>query len=122
MLKLLLSEEIATEAAADLRRRCRVLFVQAMTEWEGGNLIGQEPCARLKKAASQQLTLVTYNRLTISILLKSWADQERAHGGVIFLDEKAIPPRETGSLALALAGLAKEAESWDWTDRVFLLR
>jgi hypothetical protein len=121
MLKLLLSEEIATEAAADLRRRCQGLAVEAMTEWEGGNFIGQEPCARLKNAASQQWTLVTYDLLTTSILLKNWADQERAHGGVVFVDAMALPPRETGALVLALVRLAKEAESWDWTDRVLLL-
>ncbi len=127
MLKLLLSERISPHVAADLRRRVRSVPVQSMAEWEGGNFMAREEAACLKEAARQRLTFVTYDRLTIPPLLKAWADEECAsgecsHGGFIFIDEKNIPPADTAGLVLALARLAKETESWDWTDRVFFLR
>jgi hypothetical protein len=98
------------------------MVVFSMAEWEDGNYIGREVYARLREAGSQGLTLVTYDRLTIPPLLKTWAEQARSHCGVIFVDEKTMPPAETGELVSALAGLAKEAGSWEWTNRVFLLR
>jgi hypothetical protein len=76
----------------------------------------------LREAGSQGLTLVTYDRLTIPPLLKTWAEQARPHCGVIFVDDKTMPPAETGGLVSALAELAKNAGTWDWTNRVFLLR
>ena len=39
------------------------------------------------------LTLVTYDRRTIPPLLKTWAEEERTHGGVVFVDEKRFRPR-----------------------------
>jgi hypothetical protein len=127
MLKLLLSERISPNVAADLRRRARSIVVLGMAEWEGGNFMAREEVACLKEAARQRLTFVTYDRLTIPPLLKAWADEECAsgecsHGGFIFIDEKSIPPADTAGLVLALARLAKEAETWDWTDRVCFLR
>jgi len=63
-----------------------------MAEWENGEFIGQPDSICLQQAALNGLTLVTYDRRTIPPLLKTWAEQGRAHGGVIFVDEKTIPP------------------------------
>jgi hypothetical protein len=127
MLKLLLSERISPHVAADLRRRSRSIVVFGMAEWEGGNFMAREEVACLKEAARQRMTFVTYDRLTIPPLLKAWADEECAsgecsHGGFVFIDEKSIPPADARGLVLALARLVKEAENWDWTDRVCFLR
>jgi hypothetical protein len=93
-----------------------------MAEWENGNFLGQEDSACLLEAAAQKLTLVTYDRRTIPLLLKTWAEEGRNHGGVIFVDEKTVSPANIGGLARALSQLHKEAGRWDWTDRVLLLR
>jgi hypothetical protein len=128
MLKFLLSERISPNVASGLRRRARGIVVHAMAEWEGGNYMAREEVACLKEAARQRLTFVTYDRLTIPPVLKAWADEECgaggecSHGGFVFIDEKSIPPADAGGLVLALAKLAKEAERWDWTDRVCFLR
>jgi hypothetical protein len=108
--------------ADGLRRRNRSLIVRYMAEWEGGELMGQEDSACLREAASQGVTLVTYDRRTIPPLLKAWAEQERRHSGVIFVDEKTISPADIGSLARALTNLSKQTGKWDWTDRVYFLR
>jgi hypothetical protein len=122
MLKLLLDEHISPEVAVGLRRRNRVLVVYALVEWEDGNFLGHDDSTCLREAAAQGLTLVTYDRRTIPPLLKAWAEEQRPHGGVIFVDEKTISPADIGGLIWALARLQKEAGKWDWTNRVVFLR
>ena len=122
MLKLLLDEHISPGVADGLKRRHRPLVVHWMAGWEKGNFLGQDDSACLLGAAAQRLTLVTYDRRTIPPLLKTWAEEGRRHGGVIFVDEKTISPADIGTLVLALSKLFKETGKWDWTDRVFFLR
>lgn len=122
MLKLLLDEHVSPEVADGLRRRNRSLVVHCIAEWENGNFLGQEDSACLLEAARQRLTLVTYDRRTIPPLLKTWAEEQRKHGGVIFVDERTISPADIGGLVRALIQLFKETGRWHWTDRVYFLR
>jgi hypothetical protein len=93
-----------------------------MVQWESGNFLGKEDSVCLLEAAKQGLTLVTYDRRTIPRLLKLWAEEERSHGGVIFVDEKTISPADIGGLVRALIALAGEAGDMDWTDPAYFLR
>lgn len=122
MLKLLLDEHISPDVAEGLSRRNRALVVHYLAEWEGGNFLGRYDSACLQEAARQGLTLVTYDRRTIPLLLKTWAEENREHGGVIFVDEKTISPADIGGLVKALTRLAKETRNWDWSNRIFFLR
>jgi hypothetical protein len=108
--------------AIGLRRRIRLLTIRSMQEWEDGNFLGQDDDACLKEAARQKLTLVTYDRRTIPPLLKTWAEEGRHHGGVIFVDEKTISPADIGGLIQALTTLAREGRRRNWTDRICFLR
>lgn len=122
MLKLLLDEQISPDVANGLRRRNRAIEVRYMLEWENGHFLGQHDPSCLREAATQGLTLVTYDRRTIPPLLKTWAEEERTHGGVIFVDEKTISPADIGGLVWALTRLARETGNWDWTNRIYFLR
>jgi hypothetical protein len=122
VLKLLLDEHISPKVAAQIRRRSKNLTVRAMAEWESGSFLGQEDAVCLREAAVQSLTLVTYDRRTIPPLLKSWAEEGRHHGGLIFVDEKTISAADIGALTHALVLLVEERGDWDWTDRVCFLR
>lgn len=121
MLKLLLNEEIAPSVAAGLRRREGEMKVAALSEWEGGNFVGSDIADLLREAADQEWTLVTYDRLKIPPTLKSWTEEECLHGGVIFVDEKSIPPAETTMLISALNWMHQQTGSWDWTNRALWL-
>ena len=122
MLKFLLDEHISPDVATGLRRRKRAIEVRCMAEWEDGHFLGQEDSPCLREATTQGLTLVIYDRRTIPPLLKTWAEEERTHGGVVFVDEKTISPADIGGLVRALTGLARETGNWDWTSRVYFLR
>jgi hypothetical protein len=121
MLKLLLDEHISRHVSTGLRRRNRLIEIFCMSEWEEGTL-GQDDSVCLHAAALRGLTVVTYDRRTIPPLLKDWAEQERDHGGVIFVDERTIAPSDIGGLVMALNQLANETENLDWMNRVFFLR
>ena len=122
MLKLLLDEHISPAIADGLRRRNRQLVVVCMAEWEEGKFLGQEDSACLKQAAAQGLTLITYDRRTIPLLLKAWGEEQRKHGGVIFVDNATIAPSDTGGLIRSLSDLSRKTAKWDWTDRICFLR
>lgn len=122
MLKLLLDEHISPGVATGLRRRHPGLVVHALRDWEGGTFLGQEDSACLREAAAQHLTLVTYDRRTIPPLLKTWAEEQRSHGGVIFVDDKSIAPSEIGMLVRALSTVVNKFGDWNWSDRVVFLR
>jgi hypothetical protein len=66
--------------------------------------------------------LVTYDLRSIPILLKLWADSERTHAGVIFVDNKTIPASEIGALIKALRKHRQDSAKWNWTNRVCFLR
>jgi hypothetical protein len=122
MLKLLLDEHISPAVALGHRRKNPSLIVRFLSEWEGGACLGQDHATCMELACRQGLTFVTYDRRTIPPLLKSWAEHGRDHGGVIFVDEKTIPPSDLGGLVRALDSLERQAIRWDWKNRVCFLR
>ena len=122
MLKLLLDEHISPEVKNGVQRRNRSLVIHSIVEWDSGNFLGTEDSVCLLEAAKQRLTLVTYDRRTIPPLLKLWAEEERSHGGVIFVDEKTISPADIGGLVRALISLADEVGEMNWTNQVYFLR
>ncbi len=127
MLKLLLDEHISPDVTNGVQRRNRSvvihsIVIQSMAQWESGNFLGKEDFVCLLEAAKQRLTLVTHDRRTIPPLLKLWAEEERSHGGVIFVDEKTISPADIGGLVRALFSLVDEAGGMDWTNQVYFLR
>ena len=122
MLRFLLDEHISPEVAEGLRRRASKVVVQWLGEWEAGGFLGLPDDQLLEEAGRQKLTLVTYDRRTIPLLLVSWAEQSRDHAGVVFVDLETMPPSDFGSLIRGLHALWKETRQWDWTNRIVTLR
>jgi len=122
MLNLLLDEHLSPDVAGGLRRHQKKISVHGLAEWEDGRFLGLADYLILTKAVAQKRTLVTYDRKTIPPLLKTWAETGRHHGGVIFVDEKTIPPSDFGGLVRALQKLCHESAEWNWTNRICFLR
>ena len=113
--------EMALELLEHDENRIEYLLSRSVIR-ENGNFLGKEDSVCLLEAAKQRLTLVTYDRRTIPPLLKIWAEEERSHGGMIFVDEKTISPADIGGLVRALISLVGEAGGMDWTNQVYFLR
>ena len=122
MLKLLLDEHISPAVAKGLHNRQKSISVYYLAQWENGYFLGLSDELILQAAALQKLTLVTYDRRTIPPLLKIWAETGREHGGVIFVDEKTIPPSDIGRLIQALHKLFQESTKWDWRNHICFLK
>lgn len=122
MLKLLLDEQISPDVAEGFRRQVRNSVVWDLPEWEGGRFLGLPDDLLLEEATAQKLTLVTYDRKTIPPLLKTGAEADRDHGGVVFVDDKTIPSSDIGGLIRALQNLFQETAKWNWRNRVCFLR
>lgn len=122
MLRFLLDEHLSPDLAEGLRRANRNIVIFCLAQWEDGRFLGLPDEVVLQEASAQGLTLITYDRKTIPPLLKTWAEAGRDHGGVIFVDEKTIPPSDFGGLIRALQKLFKETSRWDWTNRICFLR
>lgn len=122
MLKLLLDEQISPLVAAGLRRRHKGLIVLAMAEWENGQFMGQEDAVILAEAAQQRLTLVTYDRATIPPLLKTWLEEDRSHGGVVFVDQKTISTADIGGLVKSIGELFESGKKECWAGCVWFLK
>lgn len=122
MLKLLLDEHISRKVASGPRKRHHDLIVYALAEWQSGELLGHNDASCLREAASHGFTFVTYDRRTIPPLLKAWSEEGRSHTGIIFVDERSIPPSEIGVLVRSLLVLWNQTRDWSWTDRVCFLQ
>ncbi len=121
MLRLLLDEHLSLGIATGLRRIDPAIEVYAISQWERGRFLGRTDHDLLVKAATQGLTLVTYDCRTIPDLLVEWELHGLRHGGVILVDERTIAPSDIGGLARALAELFRDHGHQDWQRRVMFL-
>lgn len=122
MLRLLLDEHISPDVAEGLRRRVKDVTVCSMADWEDGRYLGVADELILEGAQAQRLTLVTYDRRTISPLLKRWTEEGRSHGGIVFVDRETIPTSDFGGLIRGLERLWIESSDWTWRDSIVVLR
>jgi hypothetical protein len=121
MLRFLLDEHLSPGIGAGLRRINPKIEVHPVSQWERGVFLGRADQELLAAAATQGLTLVTYDCRTIPTLLRTWREQGRHYGGVIFVDDRTIAPGDIGSLVRALASLFRDRGEEDWEDRQMFL-
>jgi len=122
VLRLLLDEHFSEEDVRQLRAHEPAIEVVSLQSWVDGSYLGAPDSLILTHARQQGWTLVTRDLRTMAPLLKDWAHGANSHGGVIFVDHRAIPEGNTGALIKALLLLWQEAGAEDWTDQVVYLR
>jgi hypothetical protein len=121
MLRFLLDEHLSPDIGAGLRRIDPRIEVYAVSQWERGVFLGRGDQELLAAAAAQHLTLVTYDCRTIPTLLRTWREEGRHYGGVIFVDDRTIAPGDIGSLVRALASLFRDHGEDEWENRQMFL-
>ena len=122
MLEFLLDEHISPAVAREVARKSSGTKVVALRHWQAGQFLGTPDSVILSAAAKAGLTLATYDQKTIRPLLKEWVESGSDHGGVVFVDDKTIPPQDLGGLVKALCVLWKEERDAVWTNRVVFLK
>jgi predicted nuclease of predicted toxin-antitoxin system len=83
VLRLLLDEHISPSIAVQLRAKRAGIEVVSLKEW---GYLGESDEVIITNAYYEGLTFVTYDLRTIPSLLKSWGEEGKTHGGVIFID------------------------------------
>ena len=88
--------------------------IVALRDWRGGIYLEADDDVILRAAYAEARTLVTYDLRSIPTLLKSWAEQGIAHGGVVLVDEHTIAANDVGGLARALTRLVERLGDIEW--------
>ncbi|MEO0455455.1 MAG: hypothetical protein AAF152_02570 [Cyanobacteria bacterium P01_A01_bin.114] len=119
MLSFSLDEHISPKVGEKIRQKHPNIPIYGLQTWEQGRHLQSGDDLLVSLAYS--LTLVTYDLRTIPTLLADLAVQNRDHSGVIFIDQKTIPPNDFGLLIRSLVYLWDLEKEADWTNRVLFL-
>lgn len=121
MLHLLTDEHIDPDVAVAARKRCRGMQIVTLSDWVDGHFVGASDEEVLREAASQAMTLVTFDLKAIPPLLRAWGERGIDHGGVIFVDNKSFAENNISGISKALAELWEIRGKHDWRNRCFFL-
>lgn len=121
MLRYLLDEQISPVVADGVQRRDSRIRIASVQRWRNRELPGSRDADLLIAADTERLTLVTYDLRTIPGLLRSWAELEMPHSGVIFVRRRMIAENDFGGLVSALVELWRVARNVGWRNRVAFL-
>jgi hypothetical protein len=122
MLPLLLDENISPVVSEQVARRRPEIPIQSIFQWRGGTLLRQPDELILQAAAEDGLTLVTYDRQTITPLLAAWGAAGIDHSGVVFIDQRTIRSNDFGGLVRAIEQFWDRECREDWKNRMDFLR
>src|SRR5438128_1202764 len=121
-LSLLTDEQIAPMVAEQVRAKRADIPITSVSLWRGGTLLGAPDDHLLRAAAEDDLTLVTYDRVSIPPVLIEWGITGEEHAGVVFIDERTIPQADLGGQVLALIAHWDQACDWEWRNVIAFLR
>lgn len=122
MLSFLLDEQISPEVAQQIKRKRAEIPIYSIHMWQEGRCLGIADEVILMAATEAGLTLVSYDLKTIPPILYKWGEAGTEHGGIIFVDDKSIPPSNFGGLVRSLILLWDTEQEMDWKNRIFYLQ
>src|SRR5689334_3245099 len=121
-LSLLTDEQISPLVAEHVRAKRPDIPVTSVSVWRAGALLGALDDHLLRVAAQDELTLVTYDRVSIAPVLTEWGITGGEHAGVIFIDERTIAQADLGGQVLALIAHWDQTHAWGWRNLISFLR
>ncbi len=118
-MKLLLDAHISPAVVQAVNTGC--VDIVALRDWHTGIYLEADDEIILRAAHDEMRTFVTYDLRTIPPLLKSWAEQGIAHGGVVLVDDRTIAASDIGGIARALSRLVEQLGDSHWENRITYL-
>jgi hypothetical protein len=117
-LHLLLDENISYVIAEEVKRHHPEIVIESVHQWRDGKFLSQKDENLLLAAASEELTLVTYDQNTIPLIVSRLYEEGQHHAGVIFIDDHTVANDDFGLLIRSIVSFWKRFQSQDWQDRV----
>ena len=122
MLSFLLDEQISPEIAKQIDSKRSEIPIFSIHTWQKGYYLGVSDEIILQAAASEKLTLITYDQKTIPPILSEWGQANISHSGVIFIDYRSISPNNFGGLVRAIIWLWDTKSQGNWQNRIVYLQ
>ena len=122
MLSFLLDEQISPKIARQINLQYSEIEIVSIHDWQDGIYLGIDDETILQAAATEFLTLVTYDQNTIPPVLVEWGEAAKSHTGVIFIDYRSFPPSNFGRLIKAIVWLWQAENTRDWKNRIVYLQ
>ena len=119
-LSLLLDENLSPVVAEQISQKRPDIPVQSIHHWREGEYLSVPDLLILEAAHEDGLTPVTYDTQILSELAYRF-EEEVPFSGLIFVDDKTIPPNDFGRLVKALIYLWDAQSEMDWKDRLVYL-
>src|SRR5437868_2373685 len=117
-LSILTDEQISPRVAEQIVAHRADIHIESVHRWRDGDLMGAADEVLLRAAATDGLTLVTFDLATIPALLTALAQIGEHHSRVIFVDRRTVAQHDIGGLVRALIDEWDRTNGLDWTDRV----
>lgn len=109
----LLESHVPFAVVTGVKRRLPDCVIEHLSEWRGGKLLNADYETILAAAQEEQLVLVTYDRNTITPLVRAWIEEARPLAGVAFIASRSIISSDVGGLISALTELYSDPDRLD---------
>lgn len=122
MVAFLLDEQISPKIVMQVSAKREDIPIYSIHDYTNGAYLGVGDEIVLTTAASDGLTLITYDQKTIPLILVEWGQARKNHAGVIFIDNRSIPANKFGALVKAIIWLYDRQKDADWQNRIIYLQ
>ena len=120
-LSLLLDEQISREIAIQVGLKRPDIPIASMYTWRNGRYTATRDDLILEAAATEGLTLVTYDQKSIMPVLVLRGQLGLMHAGVIFIDELTVGSSDFGGLVRSLIAQWDISNALSWTNAILYL-
>lgn len=119
-LRLLADENTSHRLVSACRHIDATFPIIHISDWKGGAYLSAKDPALLMTLREANLVLVGFDRASMAMHAGELTREGLGHAGII-LFRRSVPVVAYGSQAKLLVGLWREAEDWEWADRIVYL-
>jgi len=116
-IRLLADENTSHRMVAACRQIEAAFPIVHISDWRGGAYLAVKDPALLMVLRESSVILVGFDRASVPMHAGALTREGLGHAGVI-LFRRVVPTVAYGKQARMLADLWREAQAWDWADRI----